>query len=397
MDAVRDPSHVDALRAAGASGAALEALLAYTVNPFDGGRLAAAQLPLADEPHLEAWADYLRDAAGDGVLPALARRLVQLRFPVAEGISQSEDYRAATRRGLAPPSGAAGVAVEDPAGIGLVLHRTLAGRIPLVTCRSRSDFVTLVRALSCRNEPEHVPGAMGACIVSGLNNWDRVARARRRLEEERGAPFDETGWTAAFRTIAADKSRYQDRLILLSREPYSGVPASAIGMPDDEWRAHSVVIRGEHECTHYFTLRVFGVMRNNLLDEIIADFAGLARAFGRYEARLELRCLGLESFPDYRAGGRFENYLKTPPVPPDAVATLQGLVVRAVHAIEAASRGADLSLPSERARFVVALAGATLVELARSDGAARLAERALAVPPIAAPASHSLDAPAPFG
>jgi hypothetical protein len=223
---------------------------------------------------------------------------------------------------------------------------------------------------------------MGACIVSGLNNWDRVARARRRLEAERGAPFDDAGWAAAFRTVAADKSQYQDRLIILSREPYSGVPAAAVGMSDDEWRAHSVVLRGEHESTHYFTLRAFGVMRNNLLDEILADFAGLARAFGRYDAGLQLRFLGLESHPGYRPGGRFENYLQAPPVPPGAHAILRDLVVRAVHAIASATADADLTSSAERARFVVALAGVTIVELAGPGGAARLAARAAAVPPI---------------
>ena len=32
--------------------------------------------------------------------------------------------------------------------------------------------------------------------------------------------------------------------------------------------------------------------------------AGLAAAFGRYEAALALRVLGLEDYPRYRAGGR---------------------------------------------------------------------------------------------
>jgi hypothetical protein len=397
MDTSPEPAHIDALRAAGASGAALDALLAYTANPFDPGRLNSTRLPLADEPHLEAWTDYVGDAAREGLLPALARRLVQLRFPIASGISQSEEYRAATHRGVAPPADATGIALEDPSGIGLTLHPTLAGRIPLITCRSRTDFVTLLRALSSRNEPEPVPASMGACIVTGLNNWDRVARARRRLEEERGGPLDESGWSAAFRILAADKAQYQDRLVILSREPYSAVPASALSMSDDDWRARSVTIRGEHECTHYFTLRVFGVMRNNLFDELIADFAGIARAFGRYDASLQLRFLGLESYPEYRPGGRFENYLRTPPLPPEAAPILQGLVARAARALEAVSRGALLSSAGERARFVIALAGTSLVELAGTDGAARLASRLSSIPAVAALDGDSLDAPAPFG
>jgi len=366
------PPH-DTLAGLGASGAALDALVAYTANPFDSERLQGACLPLADEPHLADWDDYATDAARAGVFPALASKLVQLRFPIRAGISQDEAYRGATRRGVWPDDRAEGLVLTDPEGLSLVLHPTLAGRIPVLTCRTRDDFVALARACSCRNEPDPVPPAMGACIVTGLNNWDRVGRARRRLEAERGAPFDEAQWAEAFRQIVPQKPLYQDRFILLSREPYSAVSADAVGLGDDEWRRLSVVIRREHESTHYFTLRALGMMRNNLLDEVIADFAGLSAAFGRYDAALALRFMGLENHPDYREGGRFENYLQSPSIPREAVPVLRELVVRAVRRIEQAAADAEIASASTRARFVVALAQSTLVELASPRGAVRLA------------------------
>ncbi len=375
MDDHPDAYLRDTLRSFGADGDALHALVAYTANPFDIGRLAEIGLPLADEPHIDAWEEYAHQATRDGVLPALARRLVQLRFPIEAGISQTDAYRAATRRGVWPPGDEPTLTLEDPDGVDLVLHPTLAGRIPLITCRSRRDFITLMRACSCRNEPEVVPDSMGACIVSGLNNWDRVARLRRRMEAERGAPFEADAWTEAFRGVVPQKALYQDRLIILSHEPYSAVPADALGLGDAEWRARSVLIRREHECTHYFTLRAFGVMRNNLLDEFVADFAGLGRAYGRYDADLALRFLGLEGYPAYRAGGRFENYLQTPPLAADAAVILRGIVVRAAHQVESFTRSMDLGDPTVCARLVVALAGSTLVELAGGEAEARLATR----------------------
>jgi hypothetical protein len=368
----RDARVRQTLSGFGASGDVLDGLLVYTANPFDVARVDVSRLPLEDGPQLAAWEDYAREAQRDGVLPALARRLVQLRFPIAEGISQTDAYLAATRRGLWPSDGGPALTLDDPDGVELVLQPTLAGRVPMITCRARRDFVALVRACSCRNEPERVPDSMGACIVNGLNNWDRIARLRRGLEEARGTPFDEPAWTQAFREIVPQKPLYQDRLIILSREPYSGVPAAALGMDERQWLAHSVSIRAEHECTHYFTLIAFGVMRNNLFDEVIADFAGLARTFGRYDARLALRFLGLEAHPEYRAGGRFENYLTTPPIEPAAVPILREIVVRAVHAIEAFTADLDLAVPSVRGRMVGALAASTLVELASAEAAARL-------------------------
>ena len=57
-----------------------------------------------------------------------------------------------------------------------------------------------------------------------------------------------------------------------------------------------------------FTYRVFGSMRSHVVDELVADFVGLARGFGGYRADLALRFLGLEAFPAYRTGGRLEHY-----------------------------------------------------------------------------------------
>src|SRR6185503_13495527 len=90
------------LRELGASGAVLDELVAYCRNPYAGSMPADLQLPLADEPHLADWEDYARDARARGVVPALRTRLVQLLFPVEAGISQRDDYRAATRRGVWP-------------------------------------------------------------------------------------------------------------------------------------------------------------------------------------------------------------------------------------------------------------------------------------------------------
>ena len=203
---------------------------------------------------------------------------------------------------------------------------------------------------------------MGACIVNGLNNWDRVARLRSRMEDARGAPFDDGEWAEAFREVIPQKTLYQDRVIIL--EP-RGVQRGAGSGPRHRrrrWRARSVAIRREHECTHYFTLVAFGVMRNNLLDEFLADFAGLARTYSRYDASLALRFLGLEAYPDYRTGGRFENYLETLPPGSAAVSILQRLVVESARAVEAFVADLDLAVPEVCDRMIVALSKSTLVE-----------------------------------
>lgn len=354
------------LAALGGSPAVVEELLAYNANPFGAGRARDLSLPLPDEPHVAAWRQYERDAAGGGVLPALAERLVQLRFPVAQGISESAAYRAATRRGVRPQGPP--LALEEPDRLSLVLHRSAAGHVPILTVGNRRDFVTLVRACSCRNEPDPVPDSMGACIVVGLNNWDRIAGYRRQLEADRGSRLSEDEWMAAFKALVPQKALYQDRFIILSSTAYSGVAAADVGLPEEEWLEKSAAIRLEHECTHYFTLRAFGVMRNNLLDEFIADFAGLAQAFGRYDADRFLRFLGLEAYPAFRAGGRFGLYLGTPPVSEAAAELLRHVVVRAARQLEAAAARRDLRRDEDRFALVLALAGLTLEEVASDEG-----------------------------
>lgn len=45
-----------------------------------------------------------------------------------------------------------------------------------------------------------------------------------------------------------------------------------------------------------------------MLDELIADYAGIVAAWGRYRADWFLRFVGLEDYPRYREGGRLQNY-----------------------------------------------------------------------------------------
>src|SRR5207237_3730754 len=158
----------------------------------------------------------------------------------APGIHEAEDYRAATRRGVAPPdpSIAPGIPLVDPDGLQLFLHPTAAGRIPVVVARAREDFVTLVRALTRRNEPDAIPASMGACVVAGYSNWDRVRVLRRHWEAtEAETDRSDAAWWRAFAVLMPRKELYQDRFILLSTGPYSSVAAEAVGVPTADWLA----------------------------------------------------------------------------------------------------------------------------------------------------------------
>ena len=363
----------------GAGPAETEELLAYDESPFDHACLPTPlTLPLPPEAHVATWERYVAEAAPVGVWETLVRHLPRVRFPIREGISQTEAYRAATLRGVSPDrmAEATGLDLNHPEQLRLIVHRSVAGAIPVLIVGDRADFVALVRALSMRNEPVPVPASMGVCTVKGFNNWDRIREYRRQWEARDPANRGEAAWAAEFQRLIPRTELYQDRFMILSEGPYSDVPAADLGLADEAWRHLSVTIRLEHECTHYLTLRLFGVMRNNALDELLCDYMGISAAAGRFRADWLLRFMGLEAFPTYRAGGRLQNYLGQPPLSDGAFAVLRALVKAAADNLE---RFDGRRIPvaagvSERGPALLALTRLSLEDLA-SDRATELLER----------------------
>ncbi len=293
----------------GASTIEIEELLAYNENVFDRSCLETPiQFPLPPEPHVATWEKYVTQAQEIGVFPTLQTKLVQLRFPIHSGISQTQAYQAATRKGISVDNiaQATGLVLKQPERVQLIVHQSLAGAIPVILAEDREDFVSLVQALTMRNEPKEVPASMGACIVGGFNNWDRIRQYRQNWQADH-PDRTEASWNVEFQRLISQKELYQDRFIILSQGFYSNVSPSDVGLTQAQWQQLSLTIRLEHECTHYFTKRLFAKMQNNLLDELIADYQGIVAATGCYRDDWFLRFMGLES-PNYRPGGRLENY-----------------------------------------------------------------------------------------
>jgi hypothetical protein len=254
----------------------------------------------------------------------------------------------------------------------LVLQPTAAGRIPLLIAPIREDFELLVQALSKRNEPADIPSSMGACMIAGYRNWDRI---RQVAHVSPGEDFSDRLRDPDVQERLKDKSSYQDRFIVLSGGSYSGVPAAELGLEEQAWTELSIAIRREHECTHYFTRRVFSSMRNNLIDEIIADYCGMVAALGYFLPDWMLKFFGLEHFPLYRSGARLENYRGTPPLSEPAFRTLQRLVKHAAEnlaAFERSEASACSATASGRLATLLTLSRFTLEELACSDAPSRI-------------------------
>ena len=180
----------------------------------------------------------------------------------------------------------------------LILHPSIAGRIPLLIAEERDDFEALVRALTLKNEPAIVPSSMGACVVSGYVNWHRLSQQYSKASSR--------NWVPPAPGLNVVK---KDSFVILSTGSYSGVDAGQLGLEEEEWLRLSFLIRRDHECAHYFLRRAFPSLGNSLMSELMADYAAIRSANGEFRADWLLCFFGLEAFPPYRKGGRLQNYL----------------------------------------------------------------------------------------
>lgn len=371
----RDDYRIGVLKGLNASPTEIEELLTYNRNPFNQDNLTRLKLPVADEAFVPVWERYAVEAETRGLFNVLQENLIQLQFPIEAGISESEAYQSATRRGVFSEKlrGDQGVHLERPDTLRLTIYQSPAGNVPLLFTNHRPDFVALIQSLVLRNEPKPIPDSMGAQIVSGYNNWNRIMEYRKNWEVSN----PDGDWKEEFGRLIPQKELYQDTFIILSGNGYSGVPAGELGLTENEWRERSVIIRREHECTHYLTRRLFGCMRNNMLDELIADYTGIVKAFGSYRADIFLRFIGLENFLGSRPGGRIDNYRGQPPLSDGAFAILKQLMVQAACNLE---RFEKQRLKTETnggaSTMIIALTSLTIEELA-SDTKGCLLQEAL--------------------
>lgn len=167
---------------------------------------------------------------------------------------------------------------------------------------------------------------LGGCLpVIVTDNRDGFLRVEALLNgREDLADFPVT--VNAFTLQARAKNIRDHRVILLGQAPYSNVPANLLGLDEEEWIERSCRLRLAHECTHYETLRLFGGMQNNALDEIVADAMGQLAAFGNYSASRQRLFFGLKHGTD-RCTGRLSYYCR------NVLPWERGVVYRSVDAV----------------------------------------------------------------
>ena len=234
------------------------------------------------------------------VLERLAADYLQLYLN--PDTDSQEAYRRVVLRGEEPEAKSLAHYRGDPADREEVME-TPAGSVRVVTLGNRQDFELALRSLMAAKDGPltPIPASQGAAMLT-VFNWPRIhAHLARFPEEERAA---------AFKRFTAVRENYVDMLVLLSRGPYSHVPAAAVGETENEWLDHSDTIRRFHELTHVICRRLCPGDVAPIRDEMVADAVGLIAAYGRFDPETEKRFLGIR---DGRyTGGRLGNYTDAP-------------------------------------------------------------------------------------
>ncbi|MEM6718287.1 MAG: hypothetical protein AAF611_03130 [Bacteroidota bacterium] len=345
------------------SDTAVDELLTYAQNKFIRKNQSSHNL---SKEFIKTWEKYAAEAKEKGAFETLKKHLVQLQFPVKEGISQTEAYKNVTLRGKEKTTGES-LTLQQPNQLSLTLYKNpMVGKIPVVITPNTDDFTIILNALGNKNEPKAYPKSMGALCINGLNNWHRIHTLKTQWLQEN--PFG--NWNEFFKKNVLPKPHlFKDKIIILSRKGYSGVQSNDVHMTDDAWKDASLIIRREHECAHVFTLQYYGSMANNMHDEIVADYAGITKVLGQFHKQWFLRFIGLENYPAYRDGGRLQNYQSPKQLSEEAFKGLQVLMYNISDTLTAFDRTlGTIKTSEEQLRRLKSICEVDMITLASKQG-----------------------------
>ena len=81
----------------------------------------------------------------------------------------------------------------------------------MIFLKNRADFECFYQIMACRCEPVTVPQTMGACYLSGVNNWSRI---HAHMDAYRASGGQDS--KAEFARFTADPANFKTTLLMLS-------------------------------------------------------------------------------------------------------------------------------------------------------------------------------------
>lgn len=345
---------------------AVDELHSYLENKFTTYK----NISFLEEPYIKVWEEYYKESQENGAFETLRKYLVQLQFPIQKGISKTEEYINSSLKGKEKVSKSE-LILNQPELITLEIYKSsLIGKVPVIIVPNNDDFNSIVCALSNKNEPKNCPKSMGASFINGINNWDRIYRLKKHWFKNN--PYG--NWIQEFKkNILPNPYLYRDKLIVLSTKPYSGVDSNSMGVSKNKWKSNSLTMRKEHECAHLFTLKQYGTIANNIHDEIVADYTGITNVLGQFSSEWFLQFIGLEDYPNYREGGRLENYLINDNLSKEAFNLLKTIVKNSAENIAEFDKAlGQIKHSRDRINRIRSICEVDLITMSSANGIERL-------------------------
>lgn len=133
-----------------------------------------------------------------------------------------------------------------------------AGRLSLPTFAFRWENEDALRLSFVRT----LGGRLSVISTGNHEDFRAIDALMNGMKEKRELPLTVNAFTIEAR---ADKISHH-RLLLLNHAPYSNVPATKLGLTEEDWLERSYRLCLAHECAHYETLRLKSIA-DRLADE----------------------------------------------------------------------------------------------------------------------------------
>lgn len=237
---------------------------------------------------------------GKDSLKKIARRYPALNVPIIDS-ENNFLYKQASLKGITENSmDLKDFILSENDYIGTIT--TDVGNVDILFLFERNDFKLFLMKLAYKCIKTDIPDTIGAMMINGLNNWEKINTHLDEYSQNGGTDRD-----GEFKRFTACKDNFKDYLLVISNGAYSNVSANVFGFESDYWLRKSQEIRIYHECSHFICRKKYPKTINVIFDEILADCIGIKYAFGSYNKDMAKRFLGFNEENEF-VGGRLSFY-----------------------------------------------------------------------------------------
>lgn len=230
------------------------------------------------------------DINGDEVWKALENRYPQLRLPISEGMSKSDQYKRVALRGLE---------VEDkqnnfvPSSEDLLIHTTFESNpVELLFIRNRENFEHFIQIMAYRCEPHEIARKSSVFTLTEVINWSKIKAHKREYLKLGGKD-----WEKELDSFMSNRKNYTETLIVVGfkeEDSYENICSKL--QEGKEFRVYSKIKLFTQYAGFIATRKVLR-KKEKILNYLLNQCIGLVSAAGEYDIEIAKALSGYEEKP----------------------------------------------------------------------------------------------------